>query len=406
MGLGLQGAYGAKGFTDKLEDIVARQEAARLEAEIRAQREAQQRVENDQRNRQLLMQEESNKLLREGQAQSRKDLESNRNVEAINKVIDNSAPEQDLTDAMQPFQASDDPRVQSAIKGLKTNANIHPSMGPVGIRLMSPKVTPPEPTPTPEPLEDVIDPKTGKPVKVKRSEAAGMQPFVREGNDRLVPVEGPDGKPILVPESQAGGMKPATPRRSVLGAERVALSFYNRMSEAMADMDATEDLLSAKDLLIIHEAPSWLSLITNKALSVEGQRYAQALKKFTEARLRKESGAAIPISEFKNDRDMIAKKYGDSPEVTMQKRATRDQTADGVAFQSGQAYEEFYGEPFKRRDATNAPRSMPPVSQRVAGKTTWTFPDGPYKGKTGTWNGTSWDVPVTPPATGRGGGPR
>jgi hypothetical protein len=132
------------------------------------------------------------------------------------------------------------------------------------------------------------------------------------------------------------------------------------------------------DLAIINEAPSWVGLLTNPLLTVEGQRYAQALKKFTEARLRKESGAAIPNSEFQNDREMIARKIGDTPQVIQQKRETRNQTADGVGFQAGQAYEEFYGEPFKRRSTSNARGHEPdaPAKQFSVpfnGKT-YTFP--------------------------------
>jgi hypothetical protein len=39
-----------------------------------------------------------------------------------------------------------------------------------------------------------------------------------------------------------------------------------------------------------------------------------------------------------------------------------------------------------------ASQGPPPVNQRVAGKTTYTFTSGPLSGKSGLWNGKSWDV--------------
>ena len=73
------------------------------------------------------------------------------------------------------------------------------------------------------------------------------------------------------------------------------------------------------------------------------QRYRQAQRTFTEARLRKESGAAIPLAEYENDSRTYFAQPGDTPQVRTQKRQARQTVLNGLKFAAGRAYDEFYG---------------------------------------------------------------
>ncbi len=173
---------------------------------------------------------------------------------------------------------------------------------------------------------------------------AGAKPPTSE---KLIAVKGPDGSSILVPQSQAAGMEQASVKRAPIGLERTSLGYYNRMATAIDSMDVLEPSLDSKDLFLIHNAPLG-ELANNLLLSDKGRQYVQALRTYTEARLRKESGAAIPESEFANDRRMVAAAPGDDPTTIANKKHTRQITADTIGFAAGPAFEEYYGVPFKR----------------------------------------------------------
>jgi hypothetical protein len=73
--------------------------------------------------------------------------------------------------------------------------------------------------------------------------------------------------------------------------------------------------------------------------------YNQALNMFTEARLRKDSGAAVPPSEYAKDREVYGIQPGDSPGVIAQKVKSRADTARALAIEAGDAaMAEHYGE--------------------------------------------------------------
>jgi hypothetical protein len=167
-----------------------------------------------------------------------------------------------------------------------------------------------------------------------------------------------------------GGVDVASRKRASTGMERQALGFFNRMKDALDTMDAVEDQLNERDVMLINDSPL-PNLINNRLLSAAGQQYAQALATYTEARLRKESGAAIPESEFATDRKTISRQANDKDDVKSQKRQTRRRTAEGVAYASGPAYEEFYGEPFQRMDTQQTPirKPIPGVEGGIAEST-------------------------------------
>jgi hypothetical protein len=159
-----------------------------------------------------------------------------------------------------------------------------------------------------------------------------------------------DGKEtFLTPEEvrARGGVDAASRKRASTGMERQALGFYNRMKDALDTMDAVEDQVPERDLMLINNSPL-PDLINNRLLSTAGQQYAQALQTYTEGRLRKESGAAIADTEYANDRKTIGRQANDQDVVRQQKKQTRRKTHEGIGYAAGPAYEEFYGEPFQR----------------------------------------------------------
>src|SRR5262245_19583240 len=153
--------------------------------------------------------------------------------------------------------------------------------------------------------------------------------------EQLVQVD-VNGVPTWVPRSQAAGKPAAQAPRAVTGAERQSLAFYNRGRKALEDIAPLEEAIAGKNLAgqaRLEFAPNWLQ-------SEENQQYRQAQRAFTEARLRKESGAAIPESEFKNDARTYFAQPGDTPQVLAQKKEAREAVLQGLGYASGKAYQE------------------------------------------------------------------
>lgn len=174
-------------------------------------------------------------------------------------------------------------------------------------------------------------------------------------DERLVQVEGPDGRATWVREGQAVGKPAAQAARAVTGAERGVLAYYNRAKDAEATISAPdpsgrtlEDRVAKGGIgtqLGLQYAPNMLQ-------TGDQQAYRQAQRAFTEARLRKESGAAIPTSEYENDAKTYFAQPGDKPEIIEQKRRKRQTVLEGLKFSSGRAYDEFYGEQNKPQDGS------------------------------------------------------
>jgi hypothetical protein len=75
----------------------------------------------------------------------------------------------------------------------------------------------------------------------------------------------------------------------------------------------------------------------------DNQLYVQAQRQFTEARLRKDSGAAIPEHEFANDRKTYFAQPGDSPDVIERKKMARENLLRSLRMESGRAFNEYFG---------------------------------------------------------------
>jgi hypothetical protein len=153
------------------------------------------------------------------------------------------------------------------------------------------------------------------------------------------------GKPIRIAESeyQVGDLPGSTREqgRPATGAERKTLGFFQRMLEAERNARLVEDAVGGQDFAAEWAPGAWLE---NFLKSPEGQRYTQAQRTFTEARLRKESGAAIPQPEYDTDRDTNFKRPNDTEDNIAQKRASRLRLLRSAANESGRALQEYYGE--------------------------------------------------------------
>lgn len=154
-----------------------------------------------------------------------------------------------------------------------------------------------------------------------------------------------NGKTVYKTEDEInamGGVDPTPRQRPVSGAERQTVSFFNRGKEGHEIATQLEDEIGKMSLggqMRLEHAPNWAQTSTN-------QSYRQAQREFTEARLRKESGAAIPPAEYANDAKTYFAQPGDTPQLIKQKQQARRTILNGLGNASGQAYEEFYGERF------------------------------------------------------------
>ncbi len=114
-----------------------------------------------------------------------------------------------------------------------------------------------------------------------------------------------------------------------------------------------------------------LALAPNIFQTQLGQSYGAAQRAFTEARLRKDSGAAIPEQEFDNDRKTYFAQPGDSATTLEQKRRARGAILASLGFESGQALGEFVG------DENEAKALVQSFKDRASGKKKDASPPAP-----------------------------
>ena len=134
-------------------------------------------------------------------------------------------------------------------------------------------------------------------------------------------------------------LKAVTPRaKPATGAERTALAFYNRAKEAEGTIGQLEGKIAQSSLTDQYR----LRYAPNVMQTPDQQVYRQAQRSFTEARLRKESGAAIPTAEYENDSKTYFAQPGDSKATIQKKTKARQSVLNGLKFSSGRAYDEYY----------------------------------------------------------------
>lgn len=174
---------------------------------------------------------------------------------------------------------------------------------------------------------------------------------IQEFNRSNIPATG-----IALSES-GGQVQASAPPKAPTAGESAAFTFFTRMKDAIDALDAVEQEVNDAGLLgqLMLKGPNILK-------SDELQVYSQAMRQFTEARLRKDSGAAIPPEEFENDRRMYFPQPGDSDSVLERKRQARETTLNALRTASGNAYWDFYGE-----DPVIVARRMSQVQKDVDG---------------------------------------
>ncbi len=195
---------------------------------------------------------------------------------------------------------------------------------------------------TPIPITSLETPKIASPPGLEAPKAR----IVTAADAKRVPGLAPYlGSPVPIDWFKPNEPKP----QPVKGADRQALAYFQRAKDAedsIRSSDQTgrplEDRIADAGFgrqLQLQNAPNALQ-------SPEQQSYRQAQRAFTEARLRKESGAAIPPHEYEADAKTYFAQPGDSRVVRAQKRAARQAVLNGLANSSGGAYKEFFGEDF------------------------------------------------------------
>ena len=183
-------------------------------------------------------------------------------------------------------------------------------------------------------------------------------------NEPLEKIVGPDGKVIYVRRRDALGKTPgAGTEKSSSGVQKKALNFFNRAQQADKDLEALEPAIQSLGL----GGQARMATMPNVLQSQDGQLYTAAQRAFTEARLRKDSGAAIPEQEFANDRRTYFVQPGDTTETQAQKRRARAAILASLAFESGQALGEFVGDADEALAIIDGYKSR---AARPAGKTT------------------------------------
>lgn len=157
-----------------------------------------------------------------------------------------------------------------------------------------------------------------------------------------VSVIGPDGKPVYVKPQDAYGKQPANLREQgpSTGASKRVLNFFNRAKQASEELEGLETWLGGLGL----GGQTRLEMAPNVMQTPEGRQYIAAQRAFTEARLRKDSGAAIPSGEYDNDRKTYFPQPGDDAKTLAQKKRARAALLASLAFESGAALKEFYGD--------------------------------------------------------------
>lgn len=127
--------------------------------------------------------------------------------------------------------------------------------------------------------------------------------------------------------------------RPVTEAESKTYGYYKRMNDAEQTISAMAGKMAEKGLFgqtAMKYAPNWLQ-------SEDNQVFEQASRQFTEARLRRDSGAAIPTHEYDNDKRMYFPQPGDTPETQKRKDKARAVVLDTMKKEAGRAIERFDG---------------------------------------------------------------
>lgn len=214
------------------------------------------------------------------------------------------------------------------------------TVGPTGQAVLPPR-EPVEPNPTEASLALLAA--QGNQGAIRALEIIRQQrpPQAPPAEPALVPIVGPDGKTRYGTRQDARGtLVPSGSEKPSSGVQKRVLNFFNRAEQADRDLEALEPEIQQMGAM----AQGRMAWAPNLAQTPTGRQYTAAQRAFTEARLRKDSGASIPPHEFESDRQTYFVQPGDDPETLANKRRARAAMLASLAFESGQALGEFLGD--------------------------------------------------------------
>jgi hypothetical protein len=128
--------------------------------------------------------------------------------------------------------------------------------------------------------------------------------------------------------------------------ERKAYTFYSRAKNAEDVFTQLEDKVKGMGTV----GQTWYNYAPNVFQPSTNQVLQQAQRQFTEARLRKESGAAIAATEYEKDAQTYFPQPGDSLEALERKKIARKEILKGLQQESGRAFAEPSGQQNKTSD--------------------------------------------------------
>jgi len=149
------------------------------------------------------------------------------------------------------------------------------------------------------------------------------------------------------------------------GEQTKTLGYFNRAKQASEDIEPIEQTIASRGLT----KQAYDRWMPNFAKTAVGRAYLQSQRAFTEARLRKESGAQIAASEYENDEKTYFAQPGDDATTIGNKQRARQAILGGLAYQAGPALKAFYGDEAEgmieayRRQA----KKPPPPGQKPPG---------------------------------------
>ncbi len=161
-------------------------------------------------------------------------------------------------------------------------------------------------------------------------------------------ITGEDGKPVLVQQDKQGNIKPVAgygPKQGAAGAgtegERNASGYASRMLEAekLIGKAVSKDPDAQKPGLI-EQSMGGVGMIANSSRSPVRQEYRQAQEDWVRAKLRKESGAAIPNDEMEREITVYFPQIGDKAGVIAQKAEARKVASAAMKQAAGRAFKE------------------------------------------------------------------
>jgi hypothetical protein len=167
--------------------------------------------------------------------------------------------------------------------------------------------------------------------------------------DTWKPLPGVEGKTpdVVMGYDRAGNLIPKQLPKNfqtkTAQGEKDAANYYNRAKQAGKLLDEMESRgyrptlgTALKKTLIPQELRGY-------ALSEDDQAYTNAAEALAEAKLRKESGAAVPESEIKRQALTFMAQAGDSPATIAQKRKLRQEALSGLEYTAGTSVDRIGG---------------------------------------------------------------